>query len=309
MKKIQLFLVLLMVGIPTMEAQNYKMVLKKTDGTTHEFLVDDIVDISVEEIIPDLPLYVNVSENQMIEQATSAKAKRTKARAPIINTSTLESFYLHGNNYNYKLTKESSRWKADTERWPSNNQNQEITFYAHTAGDFYSDYIHFEVEGDAWSQYDLLVATRTTSFNASQGTVNLTFDHACAAVDFNILITNTLKNRLGYNALIVNKVELSNVAHSGNYYFANGWSDLEGAGSYTLTNGPLTVSTESQPLPCGYVFMIPQTLGDTACLDIKYSLSGSPEVKTAIIPLTGIKWDAAHKYTINIKLGTSTIQL
>ena len=55
--------------------------------------------------------------------------------------------------------------------------------------------------------------------------------------------------------------------------------------------------------------MIPQTLGDTACLDIKYSLSGSPEVKTAIIPLTGIKWDAAHKYTINIKLGTSTIQL
>ena len=29
MKKIQILLVLLMVGIPTMEAQNYKMVLKK----------------------------------------------------------------------------------------------------------------------------------------------------------------------------------------------------------------------------------------------------------------------------------------
>ena len=51
MKKIQILLVLLMVGIPTMEAQNYKMVLKKTDGTTHEFPVEDIMEISMEEIV------------------------------------------------------------------------------------------------------------------------------------------------------------------------------------------------------------------------------------------------------------------
>ena len=135
MKKIQILLVLLMVGIPTMEAQNYKMVLKKTDGTTHEFPVEDIMEISMEEIVSDLPLRVIVSENEMITPSASAKSKRMKARAPITSTSTLTSFTMHGNSYNYQLTKESSQWKASPDYWPRGvDRDADVTFCAIVRG-------------------------------------------------------------------------------------------------------------------------------------------------------------------------------
>lgn len=318
MKKIQILLVLLMVGIPTMEAQNYKMVLKKTDGTTHEFPVEDIMEISMEEIVSDLPLRVIVSENEMITPSASAKSKRMKARAPITTTSTLTSFTMHGNSYNYQFTKESSQWKASPDYWPRGvDRDADVTFYAHSAGDYYSDgkYIQFSVVDNPANQHDLLVASKTTSYNASNGAVNLTFDHACAALEFNVCMTSKLKTKLGNHSLNVKRIELKDVYNSGEYHYADGWKNLtiktdeNHNAIYTLTNSDIIVSTELTPLPCEYLFMIPQTTGSSARLEVNYTIDSSTESKTAIIPLSNMSWDAGHKYTINIKLNTSMIEL
>ena len=315
MKTIQLLLVLLMVGIPTMNAQSYKMVLKKTDGTTHEFPVEDIVEVSVEEVTPKLPLYVTVSENELIDPSTSSKSKRTPARAPIITTSSLSTFSMYGANTNYKLTKES-QWKAVPNYWPYNVlPNVDVTFYAYSDGTFNTkgNFIQFNVDGNAFEQKDLLVATTTTSNQASGGYVNLTFDHACAAVQFNMGMTNKLNGQLGTKALTVNSVTLKNVFNSGEYYYSEGWKNLSvkleqgNNPSYTLTNSDITISTELQPLPCEYIFMIPQTLTD-ALLEVKYTV-GSSEAKTTTIPLSNITWAAGRKYTINVKMNTSMIEL
>lgn len=317
MKKIQILLMLLMVGIPAMEAQNYKMVLKKTDGTTHEFPVEEILEISMEEIVPDLPLRVIVSENEMMDLSASARSKRIKARAPITTTSTLTSFAMHDGTYNYNLTKGTSQWKSDRERWPTENRDQNVTFYAHSAGDYYSNgqYIQFSVVDDPANQHDLLVATKTTSYNASNGAVNLTFDHACAAVEFNVCMTSKLKTQLGDHHLTIKRIELKDVYNSGEYHFADGWKnwtiitdDENHNAIYTLTNSDINVSTELTHLPCEYLFMIPQTTGSSAKLEVNYTIDSS-ESKTATIPLSYISWNAGCKYTMNIKLNTSMIEL
>ena len=315
MKTIQLFLVLLMVGIPTMNAQSYKMVLKKTDGTTHEFPVEDIVEVSVEEVTPKLPLYVTVSENELTDPSTSSKSKRAPARAPIITTSSLSAFSMYGANTSYKLTK-GSQWKASPNYWPSSaSSNVDVTFYAYSDGTFNTkgNFIQFNVDGNAFEQKDLLVATTTTSNQASGGYVNLNFDHACAAVQFNMGMTSKLNGQLGPKELTVNSVTLKNVFNSGEYYYSEGWKNLSvkleqgNNPSYTLTNSDITISTELQPLPCEYIFMIPQTLTD-ALLEVKYTV-GSSEAKTTNIPLSNITWAAGRKYTINVKLNTSMIEL
>lgn len=314
MKTIQLLLVLFMVGIPTVKAQNYKMVLKKTDGTIYEFPVDEIKELAMEEIIPDLPLYVTVSENEMIDPSTSAKSKRTKARAPITTTSTLTSFTLHGKGYDYALSKSSTKWTANPDYWPRRTDgDEEVTFYAHSAGDYHPEgnYIQFNVDNNAFVQHDLLVATKTTSRNASNGVVNLTFDHACAAVLFNICMTNKLKTKLGAYNLTVKSVVLKDVCNTGEYHFSGGWNNKakNEFSNFVLTNSKINVSTELEPLPCGYLFMIPQTMDGAARLEIVYTIGASEEEKTATIPLSNISWAAGCKYTVNIKLGTSTIQI
>jgi hypothetical protein len=75
-----------------------------------------------------------------------------------------------------------------------------------------------------------------------------------------------------------------------------------------LTDGAITVTTTPQEVAQGYLFMIPQKQaknGTTGThLEINYTKGGN---KTAIIPLD-IDWEAGKLHTINIKLGTSTIQ-
>ena len=170
-------------------------------------------------------------------------------------------------------------------------------------------YISFIMDENASAQHDLLVATNTVSFNDHQGKVPLTFDHACAALAFNVQITKTLKTTLG-TTLTVNSIVLHNVSNTGKYYFGEtpAWGDVSGSAYYTLTSGNITVDTEAQALSSNYLFVIPQSSeanGTTGTyLEINYTLSGS---KQATIPLA-VDWVAGSKYTIDIKLGTTLIQ-
>ena len=318
-----------MVGIPTMEAQNYKMVVKKTDGTTQEIPVEDIMEITVDEMEPYLPLYVTVSENEMIDPSTASKSKSTPARSPIITTSTLNEFTMSqdGNkDMTYKLKKSSTGWYCDgIERWPITDRNVEVTFYAYNAGTFNFDYdinsryIDFTVDHNPFYQVDLLVATKTTSYDACNGEVNLTFDHACAAVKFEISMTNKLSTKLGNN-LIVTEVKLKNPIDQGHYEFnslGSRWYDtkcLEREYTLTNTNDGIKITTEPKPLPCcdqgKYLFMIPQILDQncTTELEITYTVGNTGDMKTVTIPINNnVYWKAGQKHTMSIKLNTSLI--
>lgn len=258
---------------------------------------------------PQRPISVEVSEAPF-GNTTEA---RQLTRAAITDLTSFNAFTMTANNGDvFKVKKENGKWEVDSS-WPAGvGDNTSVNFYAYSNGTYYDNsgtpYISFIMDENASAQHDLLVATNTVSFNDHQGKVPLKFDHACAALAFNVQITNTLKTKLG-STLTVNSIVLRNVSNTGKYYFGTStWGDVSGSAYYTLTNGDITVDNTPQALSSNYLFVIPQTRavnGTTGTyLEINYTLSGS---KQATIPLS-VNWEAGKQYTINIKLGTTLIQ-
>ena len=263
---------------------------------------------------PQRPISVEVSETPF-GNTTEA---RQLTRAAITDLTSFSAFtMMTANKDKLSVEKKNGKWEVDGS-WPVADDNTSVNFYAYSNGDYNNNsgtpYISFSMDENASTQHDLLVATNTVSRNSHQGKVPLTFDHACAAVAFNVQITNTLKTALG-STLTVNSIVLRNVSNTGNYYFGSStWGDVKASDDpktpphYTLTNGDITVDNTPQALSSNYLFVIPQTRavnGTTGTyLEINYTLSGS---KQATIPLA-VDWVAGYKYTINIKLGTTLIQ-
>lgn len=254
-------------------------------------------------------MIVDVSEKPVVDGQKSAT--RTNRTAAYTTTATLSSFSMNYLNNKYDYTKTGEEWS--THSWPSGvGGDDKINFYAYTAGTFnYNDgnpYVSFTVDESASSQHDLLVAEhKQISYNDAKGHVSLRFDHACTVVHFNVYLSQDLSTQLGGN-LAVSSIKLKNVNNQGDYYYSTkSWTNVAGTAEYTLTNGAITVTTESQPLTCGYIFMIPQTRaadGTTGTyLEINYTRG---EAKQATIPLT-LNWAAGELRTININLGTAVI--
>ena len=265
---------------------------------------------------PQRPISVEVSETPF-GNTTEA---RQLTRAAITDLTSFSAFTMTANtNDKYEVTKNSSGSWTVNGSWPGVENNTYVTFYAYSNGTYYNSgtpYINFTVEENAATQHDLLVATNTVSFNDHQGKVPLTFDHACAALAFNVQITNTLKTTLG-STLTVNSIVLRNVSNTGNYYFGSStWGDVKASDDpktpphYTLTNGDITVDNTPQALSSNYLFVIPQSRAanrtEGTYLEITYNFSGQTQT-TATIPLA-VNWEAGKQYTINIKLGTGLIQ-
>lgn len=256
---------------------------------------------------PQRPISVEVSETPF-GNTTEA---RQLTRAAITDLTSFSAFTMTANMDNLSVEKKNGKWEVDGS-WPDVDNNTSVNFYAYSNGTYNDNsgtpYISFIMDENASAQHDLLVATNTVSYNDHQGKVPLTFDHACAALAFNVQITNTLKTKLG-STLTVNSIVLRNVNNSGKYYFGTStWGDVSGSAYYTLTSGNITVDTEAQALSSNYLFVIPQTRAVNVTtgtyLEINYTLSGS---KQATIPLA-VDWVAGSKYTIDIKLGTTLIQ-
>ena len=262
---------------------------------------------------------VEVNEQPMTSADDEAGARSLTTRSSITTTETFSTFNMCGvygdGTSNYTVSKSDNTWTVSPNTWPSDAPNAtSIPFYAFTDGTFVKEatpYISFTIAEDASTQHDLLVAKKTVSYNDHQGKVPLTFDHACAALAFNVQITNTLKTeKLSNGTLTVNSIVLRHVSNTGRYYFGGTpvWQNVSGSAYYTLTSGNITVDTEAQALSSNYLFVIPQTRavnGTTGTyLEINYTLSGS---KQATIPLA-VDWAAGSKYTIDIKLGTTLIQ-
>jgi hypothetical protein len=216
------------------------------------------------------------------------------------------------NNDRIPVEKKNGSWVVDG-FWPDGvDGNTSVNFYAYSNGDYNDNsgtpYISFSMDENASAQHDLLVAKNTVSYNAHQGKVPLTFDHACAALAFNVKITNTLKtDKLSNSSLTINSIVLRNVNNTGRYYFGGtpAWQNVSGSAYYTLTSGNITVDTEAQALSSNYLFVIPQS-SEATYLDVTYTFSGQKKT-SATIPLS-VNWEAGKQYTINIKLGTTLIQ-
>lgn len=265
------------------------------------------------------PIYVEVSERPMIPEGAEARELDMGTRAVATTTASLAEFTMHNGSNEYEAKKKESdnTWTV-TGYWPTGaGNNDKIPFYAHTVGasgvQTYNvngddPYINFTVHEDGFTQHDLLVAKTTASYidhdSGNVGKIHLTFDHACAAVKFNVFITNTLAGKISNGTLTVTSIVLRDVKNTGRYYFNSGWKNVSGSNYkyFTLTNGPISVSTTPTDLPCGCIFMIPQSCSG-AYLEVNFS----GQTKTSVnIPLTG-SWEAGKEYTVNIKLGTKSI--
>lgn len=272
---------------------------------------------------------VEVSERPMAEEGT-AEGRSLTTRAAITTTQTLPNFTMKGvyngqTKKDYSVEKSAGKWTVKPDSWPlsdASDDNKKVQFYAYTNGAFDSNngtpFIDFTVDENASTQHDLLVATNSVAYQDHNGTVPLIFDHACAALAFNIFMSKTLSDKLQLEGktLTVNSngIVLKNVFNKGNYNFdttfdKSTWSNVSGSANYTLNNSPMVITTTPQALSSNHLFMIPQTRAANGTvgtyLEISYTISGQ-ERPTATIPLT-VNWEKSTQYTINIKLGTKLI--
>lgn len=285
------------------------------------------------ETQPEAPVrHIRVVVNERPMISNEAKVRGAETRAEITTTSTLNGFTMYGifnGSHEYTVTKNTT-WSITPNRWINDETlevDTKVPFYAYTSNGSCSEfnleegtgkpYINFAVPEDAFEQHDLLVAQTSASYNNHDegkiGTVSLTFDHACAAVAFNVSMSEKVKTKLtklGNDKLTVKSIVLKNVNKSGKYYFDKGWKDVNGSSNYTLTNGIIDITTEYKPLPCNHLFLIPQlhTADGTkgTYLEISYEFTGQTQT-SATIPLD-INWEEGTKYTIDILLGTSLIK-
>ena len=265
---------------------------------------DDAVTTPVEPAPTPRLLTVEVSENPM--QDNEASAREMKRTAAATTTATLSSFTMNYTDAWYNnFTKTGGTWS--TADWPYGvNENTKIDFYAYNAGSFQwnsgTPYVSFMMDEDAFSQKDLLVAThKQISYNDAKGKVSLTFDHACAAVQFQICQTKTVTEQK--HSFTINSVVLKNVHKDGDYNYDSGWTLGSNLTDLTLTNSTITLTTAYQLLPCQWLFLIPQSQGGIQ-LEIKYTVDEGAE-KTKILNVGTDSWEQGKQYTVNIRVGSS----
>lgn len=150
------------------------------------------------------------------------------------------------------------------------------------------------------------VEIQQIAYSDAGGRVSLSFNHACAAIQFKIGQSKTLANK----SVTFKSITLVDVNNSGKYYYNQtpAWQEQSGNAYYTLEDAssiPIPVSTKTnegaRSLSCGCLFMIPQAHSN-AKIRIKYNTD-----KTAEILLGDINWEEGKLYTISIRLGTKTI--
>ena len=261
---------------------------------------------------PDVPsprlLTVVVNENPM--QDENASAREMTRTAAETTTATLSDFYLNYQGNKYTFTKGGSGWSTNS--WPYGvDYDTKIDFYAYNGGTFVwtenNPYVVFTMDNDPFNQKDFLVAThKSISYNDNKGKVSLTFDHACAAVQFKVY-------KEVDTDYTVNSIVLKGMKNQANYSYSAGWNTLGYSTEwssdaskrfYTLTNGDIAVTKDKKLLPCGWLFFIPQVKdGDGTQenpgiqLEINYNTN-----KQKTLNLSGT-WEAGTQYTVNIRIG------
>lgn len=245
-------------------------------------------------------LTVEVSERPM---QTEGGEKAPRRGGDATTTETLNTFrmctHVSGSIWSEELTKTAGKW---TTKWPSSSE-EKYNFYAYNVGsenEFVwnggDPYVSFTMEKEVANQKDFLVAktAEAKSYSETDGKVSLTFDHACAAVQFYVFKEEDA-------TYVVKEIKLMNVNKQGSYSFnSNSWSDISTPANFTLTTGEITPSDTKTLLPKEWLYVIPQSK-EGMKLQIKYTKDGGTET-TKLIDLSG-SWAAGYQYTVNIKIG------
>lgn len=272
---------------------------------------------------PESPIRIEVEVNEEPIVDTSDQVRETRGTAT--TTATLSGFKMYA-VYNastekvYSVSKNGNSWMIYPNTWPSGNNP--VDFYANTDGGTFNlnsgdPYVRFKVAENASTQHDLLVAKKLQQSRPTTdgvGKVSLTFNHACAAVAFNVQMTKTLHSQIGSN-LTVNSIKLYNVYSEGKYFFnSRKWEYVTDNGTeqpvksfYTLSNSNISVTTEYQPLSSNDIFVIPQRRTADGTSGMYLEINYSNNTKSAIIPLN-VEWLAGYRYIVNIRLGTQQIE-
>ena len=256
---------------------------------------------------------VVVTENPM--QNESADARST--RADITTSESFSSFKMVDSETQttYTATKSGtpSRWGVSPDIWPYGVEfNEKINFYAYNGGNAATfnynsgdPYISFEMGNQPANLVDFMVANTNTSYDDHSGQVPLTFNHACAAVKFNVYCVDG-------QTYSVKSITLKNVVKKGEYHFnneSNKWVlDYETKVDYLLTTEDAFTpnSTDDQRLPCGWMFLIPQSK-DAIKIEVRFTKNGGAE-QTKTLSLPSGSWDAGTRYSVRIRIGNSKPQ-
>ena len=249
---------------------------------------------------PQRMLTVEVSERPLQTEGTPKAPRRADAAT---TTETLNTFrmctHVSGSIWSEELTKTAGKW---TTKWPSSSE-EKYNFYAYNVGNEFvwnggDPYVSFTMEEEVADQKDFLVAktAEEKSYSETGGKVSLTFDHACAAVQFFVYKEESV-------TYVVKEIKLLNVKKQGNYYFSKSWRNIDNSTNYTLTRGDITPTSTKELLPKGWLYVIPQSK-EGMQLQIKYTKDGGTE-KTMLIDLSdlSVSWAAGYQYTVNIKIG------
>lgn len=248
---------------------------------------------------PQRMLTVEVSERPLQTEGTPKAPRRADAAT---TTETLNTFTMCVDNKEWyaTLTKTDGKW---TTSWPGGDASKKWNFYAYNVGNEFvwnggDPYVSFTMEEEVADQKDFLVAktAEEKSYSETGGKVSLTFDHACAAVQFFVYKEESV-------TYVVKEIKLLNVKKQGNYYFSKSWRNIDNSTNYTLTRGDITPTSTKELLPKGWLYVIPQSK-EGMQLQIKYTKDGGTE-KTMLIDLSdlSVSWAAGYQYTVNIKIG------
>ena len=264
---------------------------------------DDAAEPSQQQPQAPRSLTVVVGENPLQEDGVPAHPMTISRTAAATTTASLSNFILNYTaDYHVQFTKSNGSWSTST--WPTQDYVNKHDFYANDGGAFQwnngDPYVSFTMEESAFNQKDLLVAKTSVAYNDNSGHVSLTFDHACAAVQFYVYKEESA-------SYYVKSIKLQNVKNTGNCRFSDyTWSGVSGTAEYTLTNGDIEVTTTLQKLPCDWLFIIPQDKSGLN-LEIKYTkaISGTEYTKSMKVSKESSFWQAGKQYTVNIRIGKS----
>jgi hypothetical protein len=265
-----------------------------------------------------VPFTLEVTENPMTEDGEPAATRGTTVNSTSFNEFTMSS-YNTSTFSEYHFKKKDGVWSTDKD-WPADEYYYPLAFYAHHNGGTLirgtvdtNAYLSVTVEGEPTNQKDILAAnTKVYEYSERGSTVSLTFDHICAAVDFNVLLSNTLAAT--HSTVMVTGLTLKNIYSHGNYWYneETKWQNQSAKANYVLDNrSEISVTTTPTAINKGTLFLIPQTQAANGTegpyMEVAYKSPTDNSAKVANIPFD-INWSADYHYTINIKLGTSIIQ-
>ena len=266
---------------------------------------------------PDVPsprlLTVVVGENPM--QDESAPSREMTRAGDATTTASLTAFSMNYENNKYDFTKKSGTWS--TIYWLDGlASDTQIDFYAYNGGTFNwnsgNPYIAFTTDSEVAFMKDFLVAKHEKiSYDVALAegkkwtgedkvaVVSQTFDHACAAVQFKIYKEES-------TAYSVSSIVLKDVRTQGDYYFNNTgstpkWQNVGTTKDYELHTSSIAVTNAHQLLPCGWLYLIPQSKSGIT-IDVTYSKAGAAST-TKTLNLSSGTWEAGMQYTVNIKIG------